>query len=606
ALQRMNLSTNGQVLIQVWMPYMESNTVFLTTKDQPYVMSKSFDKFVRYRSASVKFIFPVRDGLQAYPGLPGRVFMSQAAEWTPNVRFYSCREFLRVKEAVNCDVKGTLALPVMEAGSRACVAVLEVVTSIEKVQYGPEIDDISNALRAVSLATISSAAPISEIRENRQSAWLEINEVLMTVCRTHILPLAQVWIPVSSNGVVKLVTKGAPFYGDSGFRKPCAEHVLLKGQGLPGKALLSIQPVFKEDVRKYSKDEYPLGHYARLFNLVAAVAVRFRSNLTGGDDYIFEFFLPLSCNSGTQQQDLLDSMSKSLQRVSRSLRTVTRQELALEAPGAFSGSQQQQQQVFKAELPKRTYESSEVESEIVEESSVTSSSVTVRKKAKRGAAEKMVSLNVLQQYFSGRLKDAAKSIGVCPTTLKKICRQHGIDRWPSRKLKKIDRQVKKIQNMLSSVQGLSPGSTVVSVGGVSFGDVTSSRSGGIAAAAALATTADYQKQAHTKSTIEHEVSSSSQLHRDKSSSSLSSNDHSPAELERTPNRDDSSLFTVKVRHGSDTVRFKLPVDQAGIAEFREEIATRMNLQGREFGLKYMDEDGEWIRLENEEEFSECM
>lgn len=176
------------------------------------------------------------------------------------------------------------------------------------------------------------------------AALPEIKDLLATVCRSYDLPLALSWAPCARQGkhgsrhsdenfsqCVSTIDSACsvPDEQSKNFWEACSEHHLLQGEGIVGKAFKGTKLFFVPEVTTFSKTNYPLAHHAKISGLHAALAVPLKSK-SGLVEFVLEFFFPKACLDTEAQQEMLKSLSATLQQDFRSSNLFIDKEVELE------------------------------------------------------------------------------------------------------------------------------------------------------------------------------------------------------------------------------------------------------------------------------------
>ncbi|KAF5936050.1 hypothetical protein HYC85_027179 [Camellia sinensis] len=487
-------------------------------------------------------------------GLPGRVFRHRRPESSPNVQYYSCKEYPQRDHDV-----------------------------ISKQRWSDKY---------LFMKMLSNKKKYED--EALKDALAEIKKVLIEVCQSHDLPLAQTWVPC------RLCN---PAVAGGSFNVSCREHLMLrfdiaccrdkdklpfvdvctlhslgKGQGVVGKAFSSHNLVFCKDITQFSIIEYPLVHYACKYGLTGCFSICLRSSYTGDNVYVLEFFLRPSNTEGGDPKIALVPLLTTLKQHFRSFKVASGEELGEElSVEVIDSSKDDKLDSFEisqiARSPDMMKNGGEMDyldlsdQQLMEEDVidtrnnvvlntqinnivVTSSQqkcITNSSQRQQRKAGIPISSEDIQQHVGMKLDDAAASLHDSQSTLKRACSEYGITGWSCRKRNK--------DNLALSNKF---------VQGVAQEQIQESSQPPISDPPCKQDLATTYTKAHSMAT------------------------------------QDTSIVTIKAKHGENFIKFKFPV-LSGMVEFQQEVAKRLHLEDGTYSVKYQDDGNNWILIACDEE-----
>nr|XP_043608716.1 protein NLP7-like [Erigeron canadensis] len=457
------------------------------------------------------------------------------------------------------------------------------------------------------------------------------------------------------------------------FRKACRERHLDKSQGVVGRALSSRGTSFCGDVTKLSAEEYPLVHNARISGLTGCFAI-FLHSVESNNNYVLEFFLELGMHDHTCLSNMLQTLkhkievasifvlgdTSSIQVIGPAME-VSDQSLNIDPhDNSIFSTATTNTKIFEmvssdsesivadvantnvVNVPNQlttiqnqpnkfgitsTNTENLVGNEIIKDKvdvvkpgegmQKTNNTIThaggKSNRLKQGRKRKMdtLTMEAVKQHHGETIGQAAKSLKVSRSTLKRFCRTHNMPNWPPPKYNKTSRfGISFLVFLLTKVKRWSCSSQRHGFSGKwwSCGKhrLIPCKSYSIYQVTCLMV---YWKRWRNKIPIRHAMQKKDQPAVCESTSKPEYTVTNPClhagwqltesslvlASPKQTNVSDTKKVTVKATLKDDMIKFPFPA-LSGLMELKNEVARRFRLKSTTFRLKYEDEDNDLILL----------
>ncbi|KAL3162881.1 hypothetical protein ABBQ32_009330 [Trebouxia sp. C0010 RCD-2024] len=445
----------------------------------PFAVAGCADLLALFRCVSCRFKFGTDTAKPALMGAVGRVFMSGKPEMSHNIQQYDKTQFLRVEEAHRCRVHSALFMPLYAASNRRHpFGVFEVVPADTHVPFPVLMQWLKFYLQEVQLYTadatqvaltvgsrVHTMSPASESHKPPSSSHKATKErpsATMTHCSASSFhdhghaKGAKQGSPASAVEGGMPVSQVHEVSADSEEEKTCSSRgrvnwspessALVAGscgasfikQEAPGKLQSPSEGNFTSPATTSASTCLPaqlvaIGGTLQLQTSTAPTDLQppFPAPPTSVPDVAASVSTAAGAQSPVvqlqhqQQQQQLQFLANALQLQSQLKAHVQAQQ----GGSAFAGYQ-----AFSTPRPAPLGSLVQQHSAPVpcnEEDAGDDEEVQVNNRV-AGGAGKRLSVEDLQSQFAVGLREAAHNLRICPTTLKRACRRHGIYRWPRR------------------------------------------------------------------------------------------------------------------------------------------------------------------------------